>query len=282
MHASRNPRGGAGDPDDYVLGTHDAERRRLGLQHQLWEGPTAAAWERAGFGPGQRLLDLGCGPGYATFGLARLVGAAGSVLAVDRSRRYIDHLAAEAAARGAANISAEVAEVASLRLEPRSLDGCFARWVFSFLRNPAPVIVTLAAALRPGGRLAVMDYCHYLGFVIAPPTDLTRRVIDAIHAAVGAEGDLDVGSVLPTLMADAGLQVRSITPVVRSARPGEPLWQWPDTFFRTFLPSLVEAGGLAAGDCRAFMDEWDARSGNAGAFLLTPPMVEIIAAAPGR
>lgn len=273
--------GTAREANEYVLGTHEAERRRLGLQHQLWAGPTVAAWERAGFGPGQRLLDLGCGPGYATFELARLVGAEGSVVAVDRSARFIEHVRAEAAARGVDNIRAHVMDVAELRLEPESLDGGFARWVFSFLADPAPAIAGIARALRPGGRLVVLDYCYYQGFLIAPPSPLSRRVIAAINAAISAHGDPDVGSTLPAVMAGAGLEIRSVLPIVRSARPGDPLWHWPGTFFETFLPALVEAGGLTEDDRRDFMDEWAARSREAGAYLLTPPMVEIIATRPG-
>lgn len=275
MTAAGSPAADA--PDDYLLGTHDAELRRLALQHQLWAGPTTAAWDRAGFGPGQQLLDLGCGPGYASFELARLVGPDGSVLAIDRSRRFMEHLRAEAAARGIGNVRAEVADITSLRLEPGSLDGCFARWVFSFLDDPAPVLAPLARALRPGGRLVVLDYCHYLGFLIAPPTPLSRRVIQAIHAALAAQGDPDVGSTLPAAMTRAGLKIRSVRPLVRSARPGDPLWQWPATFFDTFLPTLVDSGGLDEEDRRRFMEEWHARSRDDGAYLLTPPMVEIVA-----
>jgi SAM-dependent methyltransferase len=264
--------------DDYVLGTHDAELRRLGLQHELWAGPTARAWERAGFGPGQHLLDLGCGPGYATLELARRVGPDGSVLAVDRSRRFIDHLRRETAARHAANIRTLVAEIGDLEPEPGSLDGIFARWVFSFLPDPDRVLGRLAEALRPGGRLVVMDYAHYRGFLIAPPTDLTGRVIEAIHATISEEGDPDVASTLPARMVRAGLEVRSVRPLVRAARPGDPLWHWPGTFFETFLPSLVRVGRLAEADRAAFMEEWASRSRANGDYLLTPPMAEILAA----
>jgi ubiquinone/menaquinone biosynthesis C-methylase UbiE len=269
--------GDAIESNAYVLGTHEAERRRLGLQHQLWAGPTVAAWERAAFGPGQRLLDLGCGPGYATFELARLVGPDGSVLAVDRSSRFIDHVRREAGARGVENIRAEVMDVAELRLPPGSLDGCFARWVFSFLADPVATVVGLARALRPGGRLVVIDYSHYQGFLIAPPSPLSRRVIAAIHAAISAQGDPDVGGTLPSVMAGEGLEIRSVRPVVRSARPSDPLWHWPGSFFETFLPALVAGGGLDEEDRRAFMAEWNALAGDPGAYLLTPPIVEIIA-----
>ena len=59
---------------DYVLGTHDEEIARLGLQHRVWRPRALDAWTRAGFTQGQTLLDVGCGPGHASVDLAELVG----------------------------------------------------------------------------------------------------------------------------------------------------------------------------------------------------------------
>src|SRR6266516_3637404 len=55
------PRRAVRREQDYVLGTNRDELVRLGLQHQLWARCAADAWERAGFGPGKKLLDVGCG-----------------------------------------------------------------------------------------------------------------------------------------------------------------------------------------------------------------------------
>ena len=44
---------------DYVLGTHDDEVARLGLQHRVWRPCSLDAWRRAGFTVGQTLLDIG-------------------------------------------------------------------------------------------------------------------------------------------------------------------------------------------------------------------------------
>ena len=82
----------------YVLGTHSAERERLGRQHHIWRADSQAAWQRAGFQAGDRLLDLGCGPGFASLDLAELVGANGRVLAIDQSHDYISHLQQQAEA----------------------------------------------------------------------------------------------------------------------------------------------------------------------------------------
>ena len=74
---------------DYILGTHRDELERLRFQHELWRPICQAAWDRAGFAAGQRVLDLGAGPGFAALDLARLVGPRGRVLALERSGDYV-------------------------------------------------------------------------------------------------------------------------------------------------------------------------------------------------
>ena len=56
---------------DYVLGTHDEELLRLGLQHRVWRPVVLDCWQRAGITTGKRILDLGAGPGYAALDLSR-------------------------------------------------------------------------------------------------------------------------------------------------------------------------------------------------------------------
>lgn len=62
---------------DYVLGTHEAEIARLALQHRVWRESMLAAWRRAGVRSGWKAIDVGAGPGNATWDLAEAVGAAG-------------------------------------------------------------------------------------------------------------------------------------------------------------------------------------------------------------
>ena len=92
------------DEQDYVLGTHDEEMVRLGLQHRVWRPRATDAWRRAGFTVGQTLLDLGCGPGYASIDLAEIVGPRGQIVAVERSARDLDALRASARRNGLTNI----------------------------------------------------------------------------------------------------------------------------------------------------------------------------------
>src|SRR5262245_6514743 len=75
---------------DYVLGTHDEELVRLGLQHRVWRPVVLDCWRRAGITTGSRVLDVGAGPGYAALDLAEIVGPAGRVVAVERSPRFVE------------------------------------------------------------------------------------------------------------------------------------------------------------------------------------------------
>ena len=47
---------------DYVLGTHQVEITRLGLQHQVWRPYVLDAWSRAGMSRGSKVVDFGGPP----------------------------------------------------------------------------------------------------------------------------------------------------------------------------------------------------------------------------
>src|SRR5438552_7320138 len=76
---------------DYVLGTHNEELARLGLQHRVWRPVVLDCWQRAGITVGKRVLDVGAGPGYATGDLAEIVGPTGQVVAL-RSEEHTSEL----------------------------------------------------------------------------------------------------------------------------------------------------------------------------------------------
>ena len=276
MNPSRSP----GHPPEspYWLGTGSGEIRRLAAQHRLWADRTHGLWDRAGFGPGDRLLDLGCGPGFAALELAERVGPSGGVLAVDAAARFTEALDLEARRRGLAHLTARAERAEALRLEPGSLDGAFARWIFCFLPAPAPVVERVVAGLRPGGRLVVWDYLDYFATALHPSGPAFDRVVAAVHESWRRSGgDLDVGERLPGLIAAAGCRILDLVPLTRFPRPGTPLWEWPTGFFFGYVPRLVEAGLLTDAERLAFESEWREREADPGAFLSPPPMVGIVA-----
>ena len=80
------------EQDEYILGTDPDELERLRFQHHVWVAPMHELLARAGLGAGQRVLDLGCGPGFTTLELAQFVGPTGRVVASDQSKRFLTTL----------------------------------------------------------------------------------------------------------------------------------------------------------------------------------------------
>lgn len=267
----------SGKEREYLLGTNDEEIVRLGFQHRVWAEYAFALWERAGFGPGQMILDVGCGPGFATTDLAAVVGADGRVIAVDESERFLEHLQAQQRALRISNIEVRHGDVQRLDLPENSIDGAYARWVLCFVNDPGAVVSSVARALRPGGAFAVMDYFNYQAFTMGPRNSALDRVLQAVAESWRSHGgDLDIMLRVPEMMIRCGLEVREIRPIVRVARPGSALWQWPTVFFRNFLPTLVDGGFLTTHEKQEFEAEWEKRSKNTTNFLVTPPMLDVI------
>lgn len=259
---------------EYVLGTDAAELERLGFQHRLWSAQAFALWEQAGLATAQRVLDVGAGPGYASEDLARIVGPRGSVLAVDASQRFLDALAR----RQPAGVTTRCMDVQALDLPAASFDFAYARWVLCFVPDPEAVVRGVARALAPGGRFAIQDYYRYLALALAPPSATLARVVDAVAASWRAHGgDPEIGLRLPLLLERHGLRVERVAPLVRCTRPGQALWEWPGTFFRTFTPKLVETGYLTRAEHEAFHREWDERTRRGDSVFVSPPMLDIVA-----
>lgn len=281
------------DPDvdnrgEYVLGTDRAELERLGLQHRLWADAAHTLWLRAGFGPGSRILDIGCGPGFAALDLAELVSAAfagltpGRVVGIDESQPYLDHLQRQAAAQGVTSVQTVRGNVVDLEqldaIGSGAYDGAFARWVFCFVRDPAAVIRGVRRALRTGGRIAIQDYFNYECMTTAPRLDSFTKAVRATGASWRSRGgNPDVVGRLPAMLIDAGFEIVHFDINQRIARPGEPMWQWPETFWKNFLPKLVELGQLTPGDQQHWLDDWARLTATPGAFIVLPPVFDIVA-----
>lgn len=281
------PSGGDREADEYLLGTGEAELRRLAFQHRAWGAQAYRLWERAGFRRGATLLDLGCGPGFATLDLAHLVGPAGRVIAADASPRYLDHLRRALEFHGLPWVEPVEADATHLDLTAVAppgtggesfLDGAYCRWMLCYLEEPAAALAGVARALKPGGRFAVTDYFNYGAFTLSPPSAALRRVAEAVSEMFRRSGgDMEIGGRLPGLLRRAGLVPVDIRQEIRTTTPGSPLWAWPETFFAGFLPRLVEEGLVEAATAEDFWRDWHARADDPDAFLSLPPQVEIIA-----
>src|SRR3954447_22411465 len=143
---------------DYILGTHDEEVARLGLQHRVWRSVTSATWERVGLTHGWRVIDVGAGPGYATADLAEIVGPSGAVLAIERSARFLEAARERCKRRGLSNVEFREGDLMELSLGKIGYDASWCRWVTSFVSSPQKLIENIGGALRPGGIAIFHEY----------------------------------------------------------------------------------------------------------------------------
>lgn len=272
---------------EYVLGTGRDELERLGHQHRLWSDAAHEAWLRAGIGAGARVLDAGCGPGYAAFDLAQLVTGSGSVVGVDESAGFVGYLNEQASRRGLGNLRGIAGDAQRLgaalaqggQAEP--FDAVWTRWVLCFVPDPEAMVAGMGACLRAGGRLVVHDYFNYRSMAMAPRTRSWERVVEATMASWRSRGgDPDVMGRVPALCHKHGLRVRHMRVIQRMARWGEPMWHWPDQWWRTFAPKLVAMGFLAQAECDELIGDLDEARRTPGSFLVPPPVYEMIAEKP--
>src|SRR5439155_7809418 len=107
--------------------------------------------------PGMRVLDVGCGTGRITRGIASAVGAAGSVVGVDFDPAMIAK--ARLASAGMTNLKFEQADVYELPFRDE-FDLVTSARMLQWLARPADTLARLVAATRLGGRVIVLDYNH--------------------------------------------------------------------------------------------------------------------------
>ena len=150
---------------EVIYATRDVRRRR-DLVH-----------EALGARSGERVLDLGCGPGFYVAELLERVGPSGHVAGVDTSGPMLALAAHRIGARD--NVELAEAPVTALPFDDASFDAAISVQVLEYVKDVDGALIELHRVLRPGGRVVVWDIDWETVSMHSADAARMRRVLNA-------------------------------------------------------------------------------------------------------
>ncbi len=212
--------------------------------------------------PGDRILDVGCGPGFYDTELLEAVGREGSVVGLDISA---DMLAVAAKrAEGHDNVTFHEADATSLPVQDASFDRVLCVQVLEYVRDVPAALSEMHRALRPGGRVLVWDVDWATVSWHAIDRQLTRRVLAA----------WDKHLTHPSLPQTLGPQLRNagFENVRMDAHAFATTELIPDAYGGSLVPLIeqyvADQGGMNQNEAKAWADE-QRELGDRGEFFFT-------------
>ncbi|HTX01109.1 MAG TPA: methyltransferase domain-containing protein [Acidimicrobiales bacterium] len=228
--------------DRYTHGHHDSVLR----SHRWRTAENSCAYLLPHLRAGDRLLDVGCGPGTISADLAARISP-GSVVAVDNAHEIVEVARSEAARRGLCNLEIEVADVYDLPYPEASFDVVHTHQVLQHLSDPVAALREMARVCRPGGLVAARegDYPGFVWFPADPGLDRWLECYLSVTRANGAEAA--AGRRLLSWALAAGLaEVSPSASVWCYATPADRRW-WGDLWAERATQSAFAEQALAGG-----------------------------------
>ncbi len=242
------------------------ELERLEKQAAIAQQLEAVWFKRVGCRDGDRILDLGSGPGVTTTLLARTFPAS-TVVGVepdDRLRRRAGSRAEQLGLAGRCSFAGGTGE--AIPLEDASVDFAYARFLAQHLDEPARTLTELRRVVAPGGTAALLDVDD-AGVVIHPePVGLAEFQARVARAQQELGGDRHVGRKLVAYLAEAGFESPR-TEVVPLSSHHLPLGDLVDIAFSFKAQTLRRVGAWRDSDERLLAQ---LAAGGPGCWLYIP------------
>ncbi len=201
------------DASGYALGWSEAEQDRLIRQSMLVASSTERLFREAGISAGQRVLDIGAGPGDVSLLAATLVGSTGAVVGIERDAGYVARARERVAAVGFRNVSfiqsdvtGLVSELAGELSRTGPFDAIVGRSVLMFLPDPGALLRSLARLLVPGGVVAFHEPAWSPTLAVSARVPLWSRLETTIRDILARSGaNTEMGFDLCGYFQEAGL-----------------------------------------------------------------------------
>jgi arsenite methyltransferase len=201
--------------------------------------------------PGERVLDIGSGPGFFACEIAAIVGEEGSVHGVDPSESMLAIAAHRERAPGSAPVEFRPGDALELPYADASFDAAVSTQVYEYLEDMPGALAEAHRVLRPGGRLLVLDTDWDSIVWRSSDRERMRRVLAAWDEHLA---DPHLPARLSGLLRDAGFTV-----TLRTTIPLFNAGYAPDTysaglvgFVSGFVPGR---NGITEDEARAWADD---------------------------
>ena len=195
--------------------------------------------------PGMRLLDVGCGPGSITAGLAKRV-APGETIGIDASQSVID-TARSLRDPALGSLTFEVGSIYEPRFPPASFDAVFAHQVLQHLRRPVDALVQIRKLLKPGGVVGVRD-ADWGSTTFYPENEGMRRFLAMYYDLARRNGgEPNAGRHLRRWFREAGFADTQVTTSTTSYADADATRDWANTYAERTLHSNLADKALEYG-----------------------------------
>lgn len=226
--------------------------------------------------PGDRVLDVGCGPGSDTLPLADLVGDTGEVWGVDHDAEMVSEANSRAAAGGLDGcVHHRQADAAALPFDDAYFDACRSERVFQHLPDPSAGLAEMVRVTRPGGRIVVLESDYGSVSIDSALPEVERKVAEHLRSMVNSPW---AGRSLRRLFSAAGLDdvAFEFLPLVFSELDVFS----PTVRLERVLTEAASTGLITEDDARRFRADLE-DADHAGGFLASAQFVLVSGTKPG-
>lgn len=230
-------------PDDtYTHGHHQSVLR----SHSMRTVENSAAYLVPYLTAGRSVLDIGCGPGTITLGLAERV-APGRVVGIDREPGPLAAAVASAIEKQLSTVEFAAGDAYALDFPDDSFDVVHAHQVLQHLTDPVAALVEMRRVCRPGGVVAVRD-ADYAAMTWHPASPRLDRWLDVYHRVARHNGaEPDAGRRLRSWALAAGFTELTCTASAWCFASDEERAWWADTWAQRVTESALAEQAIAAG-----------------------------------
>jgi ubiquinone/menaquinone biosynthesis C-methylase UbiE len=153
----------------------------------------AQIFEAIGLRDGATVCEMGAGDGELTLAAARLVGPAGRVYTSELGDERVKALREKVAGSNISHITVVAGDANKTNFPDGGCDALFMRSVYHHFADPAAMNASIAAALKPGARLAIVDFTPPPGSEAACPADRGKDGMHGITAGTLSRELKDAG-----------------------------------------------------------------------------------------